>query len=71
MVRKVLLLALGVCFLNAAAALAADPQIGTWKLNEAKSKFSPGSPKRVTSGSIACFAHWSATTPASSGWIVC
>jgi len=48
MVRKVLLLALGVCFLNAAAAIAADPQIGTWKLNEAKSKFSPGSPKNHT-----------------------
>jgi hypothetical protein len=42
------LLALGVCFLNAAAAVAADPQIGTWKLNEAKSKISPGSPKSNT-----------------------
>jgi len=48
MVRRVLLLALGVCFLNAAAAVAADPQIGTWKLNEAKSKFGPGAPKNHT-----------------------
>jgi hypothetical protein len=48
MVKKVLLLALGVCFLNAAAAVAADPQIGTWKLNEAKSKISPGAPKNNT-----------------------
>ena len=48
MVRKVLLLALGVCFLNAAAAVAADPNMGTWKLNEGKSKISPGSPKNNT-----------------------
>ena len=48
MVRRVLLLALGVSFLNAAAAVAADPQIGTWKLNEAKSKFGPGAPKNHT-----------------------
>ncbi len=48
MLKKVLLLALGVCVLIAAAAAAADPQIGTWKLNEAKSKFSPGAPKNHT-----------------------
>ena len=48
MVKKVLLLTLGVCFLNASAAIAADPQIGTWKLNEAKSKIGPGSPKNNT-----------------------
>lgn len=48
MVKRVLLLALGVCFLNAAAAIAADPSLGTWKLNEAKSKFSPGSTKNHT-----------------------
>lgn len=48
MVRKVLLLALGVCFLNAAVAIAADPQIGTWKLNEAKSKLGAGAPKNNT-----------------------
>jgi hypothetical protein len=48
MVRKALLLAVGVTFLNAAAAVAADPFMGTWKLNEAKSKFSPGAPKNTT-----------------------
>lgn len=34
--------------LVAAVALAADAQTGTWKLNEAKSKFSPGAPKNRT-----------------------
>src|SRR5512138_25516 len=48
MVRRALSLALGVCLLNAAAAVAADPNMGTWKLNEAKSKISPGSPKNNT-----------------------
>jgi hypothetical protein len=48
MVRKALLRALGVCVLIAAAAAAADPHIGTWKLNEAKSKLSPGAPKNHT-----------------------
>jgi hypothetical protein len=36
-----------VC-LAAAPALAADPQIGTWKLNEAKSKLNPASTKNNT-----------------------
>jgi len=35
-------LALASCFLGAATCLAADPQLGTWKLNEAKSKIMPG-----------------------------
>ena len=32
----------------AAAAAASDPQMGTWKLNEAKSKLTPGTPKITT-----------------------
>lgn len=32
----------------AAASPAAEPNMGTWKLNEAKSHFSPGSPKNMT-----------------------
>lgn len=32
----------------AAVGFAADPNVGSWKLNEAKSKFAPGSPKNVT-----------------------
>jgi len=31
-----------------AAVCFADPQMGTWKLNEAKSKFAPGVPKNHT-----------------------
>jgi hypothetical protein len=40
-----------VCCLSAAMILAAaDPSLGTWKMNVAKSKFSPGpAPKNVTS----------------------
>ena len=40
-------LALALCFFGAAACFA-DPQMGTWKLNEAKSKFAPGVPKNNT-----------------------
>src|SRR5262245_2114487 len=37
-----------LCFFGAAVCLAQDPQLGTWKLNEAKSKFAPGVPKNHT-----------------------
>jgi hypothetical protein len=40
-------LTLAFCFLGAAACLAADPQIGRWKLNEAKSKITPGTLKNT------------------------
>ena len=43
-----MLVALAVCFSGATAGFAADPNMGTWKLNEAKSKFSPGAPKNHT-----------------------
>ena len=46
-VRKTLL-TLAVLFAAAAACLAADVNIGTWKLNEAKSKISPGTGKNNT-----------------------
>ena len=39
--------ALACCFLGAATCLAADPQMGTWKLNEAKSKITPGTLKNT------------------------
>jgi len=35
-------------FAAAALCFAADPNMGTWKLNEAKSKFSPGATKNTT-----------------------
>lgn len=41
-------LTLAFCFLAGAACFAADPQMGTWKLNEAKSKITPGTTKFTT-----------------------
>jgi hypothetical protein len=40
-------LTVAFCFLGAAACLAADPQMGTWKLNESKSKITPGTSKNT------------------------
>jgi hypothetical protein len=42
MKTKIIGLTLAFCFLRCAASFAADPQMGTWKLNEAKSKITPG-----------------------------
>jgi hypothetical protein len=39
---------IALCFLAAAACLASDLNMGTWKLNEAKSKFAPGATKNQT-----------------------
>jgi len=44
---KTIGLALAFCFLAGSACLAADPQMGTWKLNEAKSKITPGTLKNT------------------------
>lgn len=41
-------LTLALCFVAGAVGFASDVQMGTWKLNEAKSKFAPGSPKNHT-----------------------
>jgi hypothetical protein len=41
-------LTLVLCFFGTALCFADDPQMGTWKLNEAKSKFAPGVPKNHT-----------------------
>jgi hypothetical protein len=48
MKRNVVLTALVMCLAGVTAAVAADPQMGTWKLNEAKSTFSPGAPKNTS-----------------------
>jgi hypothetical protein len=45
---KTIVLTLALCFVTAAVCQAQSVQMGTWKLNEAKSKFSPGSPKNHT-----------------------
>jgi hypothetical protein len=41
-------LILALCFFGTAVCFAEDPQMGTWKLNEAKSKSAPGAPKNHT-----------------------
>jgi hypothetical protein len=48
MKARATLLTLALCFVAAAVCFAADGFIGTWKLNEAKSKLSPGTPKNST-----------------------
>jgi hypothetical protein len=40
-------LTLAFCLLGWATCFAADPQMGTWKLNEAKSKITPGTTKNT------------------------
>jgi len=47
MKTKTIGLTLAFCFLAGAVCWAADPQMGTWKLNEAKSKFAPGTAKNT------------------------
>ena len=47
MKTKAFVLTLAFCFWEAALCFAADPQTGTWKLNEAKSKFTPGITKNT------------------------
>jgi hypothetical protein len=42
MKARTIVMALVLCLVGAAVCLAQDVQMGTWKLNEAKSKFAPG-----------------------------
>jgi len=46
MKTKTIVMNLAVCFLAVAMSFA-SPNMGTWKLNEAKSKFSPGASKNT------------------------
>ena len=48
MKARTIILTLLVCFIGAAVCFADDPQVGTWKLNEAKSKIGAGSLKNTT-----------------------
>ncbi len=48
MKTRAILFTLLLCFVGAGVCLADDPMIGTWKLNEAKSKIGAGSPKNTT-----------------------
>jgi hypothetical protein len=48
MKTRALGLIVAFCFLGVAMCFADDPQMGTWKLNEAKSKITPGTAKFTT-----------------------
>ena len=48
MKAKTIVLTLALYFVAAAVCFASDLQMGTWKLNEAKSKFAPGAAKNNT-----------------------
>lgn len=48
MKTRTTLAALAVFCVGVVVCLAANANMGTWKLNEAKSKFAPGSPKNTT-----------------------
>lgn len=47
MKTKTIGLIIAFCFLGCAVCFATDPQMGTWKLNEAKSKITPGTTKNT------------------------
>ena len=48
MKTRSILLALLVCLFAVSLGFAQNPNMGTWKLNEAKSKFAPGMMKNTT-----------------------
>ena len=48
MKARTLLLTLALCFIGAAVSFADNPNMGTWKLNEAKSKIPAGFVKNTT-----------------------
>ena len=45
MKTRAIVLTVVVCFIGVAVCFAQNPFMGTWKLNEAKSKLAPGAPK--------------------------
>jgi hypothetical protein len=48
MKTRTILVSVAAFFAGLAICLAADAQMGTWKLNEGKSKFNPGASKNLT-----------------------
>jgi hypothetical protein len=48
MKTKSFLMTIGLCLFAAVACFASDAQMGTWKLNDAKSKMAAGAPKNHT-----------------------
>ncbi|MGC2110093.1 MAG: hypothetical protein WA655_11295 [Candidatus Korobacteraceae bacterium] len=65
-VRK-LALTLAVCLAGVAVCYASNPNMGTWKLNEAKSKFPPGATKNTTVIYAAAGDQVKVTTDGTSG----
>jgi hypothetical protein len=47
MKARTIVLIVVLCVLGAAVCLASNPNMGTWKLNDAKSKFAPGATKNT------------------------
>jgi hypothetical protein len=76
MKTKTIGLTLAISFLAGGACFAADPQMGTWKLNEGKSKITPGTLKNTTVVYKSMFGNVKVTTdgigadgtPAHSEW---
>jgi hypothetical protein len=48
MKTRTIIMTVAVCLVAGAMCFADDVQMGTWKLNEAKSKFAAGAPKNTT-----------------------
>jgi hypothetical protein len=48
MKTRTIVLTLTLCFVGVAVCFGDDANMGSWKLNEAKSKLSPGTPKNTT-----------------------
>ena len=48
MKARAIALTVALCFVAGTLCFASDPNIGSWKLNEAKSKFAPRSSKNIT-----------------------
>ena len=48
MKTRTIVVTLALCFAAGTLCFASDPQMGTWKLNEAKSKIAPAAPKNNT-----------------------
>jgi len=48
MKTRTLILTVALCLLAGAVCFASDANMGTWKLNEAKSKLAAGGPKNIT-----------------------
>jgi hypothetical protein len=48
MKTKTIVMTLALCFFAGAVCFASDANMGTWKLNESKSKFAPGAAKNNT-----------------------